>query len=109
MQVITTVRRTIHRHNLAGPRTRVVVALSGGSDSVALAYLLRELEAAGELTVAGLAHFNHQLRAQADRDEHFSESTAAAIGRPILVDREDVRLRAARERLSIEHAAHTAR
>jgi tRNA(Ile)-lysidine synthase len=107
--LITTVRRTIHRHNLAEPRTRVVVALSGGSDSVALAHLLRELEAANELTVAGLAHFNHQLRAHADRDEQFSVSTAAAIGRPILVAREDVRLRAGRERRSIEDAAHAAR
>jgi tRNA(Ile)-lysidine synthase len=107
--LITTVRRTIHRHNLAGPRTRVVVALSGGSDSVALAHLLCELEAAGELTVAGLAHFNHQLREHADRDEQFSVSTAAAIGRPILAGREDVRLRAGRERRSIEDAAHAAR
>jgi tRNA(Ile)-lysidine synthase len=107
--LMTTVRRTIRRHNLAGPRTRVVVALSGGSDSVALAHLLRELEVAGELIVAGLAHFNHQLRVHADRDEQFSVSTAAAIGRPILVDREDVRLRAGRERRSIEDAAHAAR
>jgi tRNA(Ile)-lysidine synthase len=109
MKVIVAVRRTIHRHNLAGPRTRVVVALSGGSDSVALAHLLCELEAGGELTVAGLAHFNHQLRADADRDEQFSVSTAAAVARPILTGREDVRLRADRERRSIETAAHAAR
>jgi tRNA(Ile)-lysidine synthase len=107
--LITTVRRTIGRHALAGVTTRVVVALSGGSDSVALACLLRELAAAGELTVAGLAHFNHQLRADADRDERFCMSLADTLGWPILVEREDVRARAEREHRSIEDAAHNAR
>jgi tRNA(Ile)-lysidine synthase len=107
--VIDQVRHTIRRHNLAGARTRVVVALSGGTDSVALAYLLRELEMAGELTVAGLAHFNHQLRAHAERDEHFCASLAETIGLPVLVECEDVRLRAERDRRSIEDAAHAAR
>jgi tRNA(Ile)-lysidine synthase len=107
--LITTVRRTIRRHTLAGATTRVVVALSGGSDSVALACLLRELAAAGELTVAGLAHFNHQLRADADRDERFCTSLADTMGWSILVEREDVRARAEREHRSIEDAAHIAR
>jgi tRNA(Ile)-lysidine synthase len=107
--LIDTVRRTIGRHTLAGAATRVVVALSGGSDSVALAYLLRELADAGELMVAGLAHFNHQLRADADRDERFCLSLADALGWSILVEREDVHARAGREHRSVEDAAHVAR
>jgi len=103
------IRRTIRRHELATPGTRVVVALSGGGDSVALAHLLYSLDKTGELTVAGAAHFNHQLREDADRDEEFCQSTAAALGWPCLVEREDVRARAARERQSIEHAARSAR
>jgi tRNA(Ile)-lysidine synthase len=107
--LLNTVRRTIRRHSLASPETRVVVALSGGSDSVALAHLLRELDAAGELSVAGVAHFNHQLRDDADRDEAFCRSMAAALGWPFVSDRGDVRARAAREDRSIEDAARTAR
>src|SRR5439155_23491425 len=63
------IRQTIRRHGLADARTRAVVAVSGGSDSVALAHLARELAAAGDLQIAGIAHFNHQLRLEADADQ----------------------------------------
>ncbi len=115
--LITTIRRTIRRHDLARSGTRVVAALSGGADSVALVHLLRDLETAGELIVAGLAHFNHQLRLEpdatgasaADRDEQFCVSLGGALGMPIFVERENVRERAERERRSLEDAAHAAR
>ncbi len=57
------VLRTIRRRALLAPGGRVVVALSGGADSVALVHLLRDLEADGHVRIAALAHFNHQLRA----------------------------------------------
>jgi len=109
MEVLERIRRTIRRHDLAQSGTRVVIALSGGGDSVALAHLLRELDRAGELAVAGVAHFNHQLRDEAGRDEVLSRSLAEALGWPFLAGREDVRARAVRERRSLEDAARTAR
>jgi tRNA(Ile)-lysidine synthase len=109
MKVIDTLRRTIREHDLANARTRVVVALSGGADSVALVHLLRELDAARELIVAGLAHFNHQLRDEAARDEAFCVELAAACDVPIFVQQEDIRARARKEGRSIEHAASAAR
>jgi tRNA(Ile)-lysidine synthase len=109
MMLIDRVRRTVRRHGLAGPETRVVVALSGGPDSVALAYLVRELAAAGALRAAGAAHFNHQLRATADRDERLSVALAESFDWPFVTEREDVLARARRERRSVEHAAHAAR
>ena len=109
MKVIDTVRRTIRHHDLAGPRTRVVAAVSGGADSVALLHLLRELETAGELIVAGLAHFNHQLRDRAAGDEAFCVAVAAACDVPIFVEREDVLARAEKDSRSVEHAASEAR
>jgi tRNA(Ile)-lysidine synthase len=109
MSTLDRVRRTIRRHGLAGAETRVVVALSGGSDSVALASLLHALDAAGELVVAGAAHFNHQLRAAADADERFCRDIADRFGWPLYAGRGDVAARAARERRSIEHAARASR
>jgi tRNA(Ile)-lysidine synthase len=109
MFLLDRIRRTLRNHDLASPGTRVVVAVSGGADSVALLYLLRELDTAAELIVAGLAHFNHQLRAEADRDEAFCSAMAAACGLPILIEREDVRARAVASQRSLEDAGSKAR
>jgi len=104
------VARTIRRHALLARGGRSLVALSGGPDSVALAHLLLELQAAGELTVAGFAHFNHQLRgADADEDESFCRGMAAALGLPIDVARADVRAAAREAGRSIEDVARELR
>jgi tRNA(Ile)-lysidine synthase len=87
----------------------VLVALSGGPDSVALFHLLRELDADGELALIGAAHFNHQLRDSADGDEAFCRDLAAHAGYDLVADRGDVRATAARDRRSLEDAARTAR
>src|SRR5262249_21370991 len=63
----------------------------------------------GALTLAGLVHFNHQLRPSADRDERFVRDLAASLGVAIYVDREDVAARARREKRSVEDAARAAR
>jgi tRNA(Ile)-lysidine synthase len=104
------VRRTIHQHTLVGDNARVLVALSGGPDSVALLYLLLELQEAGELTVAGVAHFNHQLRGvDADQDESFCRAMAGSLGLPIEVARADVRAVAREARRSVEDVARELR
>ena len=76
---------------------------------MALAHIVRDLEAAGELQVAGIVHFNHQLRETAGRDEQFSVGLAESFGWRVVVEREDIAARARREHRSIENAARTAR
>jgi len=107
--VLDRVRQFVGQHDLIGPDTRVLAAVSGGSDSIALVHILRDLAAAGELCLVGLAHFNHQLRSAADADEQFAAGVAASLGLPLAVDREDVAARAKRERRSVEDAARAAR
>ncbi len=87
----------------------MLVALSGGSDSVALAYLLAELAQRDELRVAGVVHLNHQLRPAADDEEAFCGELAARLGWPFRAGRADVAARARAERRSVEDAARAAR
>lgn len=103
------VRRTIRRHGLIPTGARVLVGLSGGSDSVALTLLLRDLAEHGEFSLVGVAHLNHQLRPASTGDETFCRVFAERIGVPILVETADVRGFAAQQGLSIEDAARRLR
>lgn len=110
MDVIEAVRRTVARYRLLPAGSRVAVALSGGSDSVALTLVLRDLAAAEGFQLTGLAHLNHGLRgAEADEDEAFCRALADRLGLAIEVERLDVAAAARDARLSIEHAGHEAR
>ena len=86
----------------------MLVGLSGGSDSVALAHLLLELAEAGDVCVLGLAHLNHQLRPSAERDEAFCRDLAERLGCRIVVEAIDVQS-CTSPRLSIEDAARRVR
>lgn len=103
------VRKTIERHALCPPGSRVIVGLSGGSDSVALLFLLRDLEENGAFTISGLAHLNHQLRTTAQRDEAFCRELAERLKLRIVVKSEDVKGYARGRRLSVEDAARRIR
>ena len=103
------IRRTIRRHGLLPPGSRVLVGLSGGSDSVALTRLLLDLAEHGGFTVAGLAHLNHGLRPSAARDDAFCREFARRLGLPLVVESAAVRDYAAAESLSIEDAARRLR
>jgi tRNA(Ile)-lysidine synthase len=64
----------------------VLIAVSGGADSVALLRGLNELKSPGARLVVG--HFNHRLRAdESDRDEQFVVDLAGKLGLPIEVQR----------------------
>ncbi len=110
MTLTARVLATLRRHDMLAPAGRVLIALSGGADSVALLLLLRELEQDGVLTIAGAAHLNHQLRgAEADEDEAFCAALAGGLGVPFRAERTDVAARARAQKRSIEDAARSAR
>src|SRR5690349_16343426 len=88
MPIVSAVETVIRRRALVPAGTRVAVAVSGGSDSVALFRLLLALEAPLGFSVAGLIHVNHQLRGvEADADERFCRALAEAHGRAAHVER----------------------
>jgi tRNA(Ile)-lysidine synthase len=88
---------------------RVLVALSGGPDSVGLLHLLRLLAGRGALELAGVAHLNHGLRAAAEDDERFCRKLADTLGAPIRTERADVRALAREWHTSLEDAGRRAR
>ena len=92
------------------PDDRIAIAVSGGADSVALAWILHELAPRASWQVAGLVHVNHGLRgAEADADEAFCRDLAMRLSWPIHVTSVDVRSHARARRQSLESAARTLR
>lgn len=88
---------------------KILVAVSGGVDSMVLLHLLHKLsnEQKWKLTVA---HLNHQLRGRSsDADERLVARTAKALHLPIVVERADVKKRAKASGISLEMAARDAR
>ena len=103
-------RATIARHDLIPPGTRVLAAVSGGADSVALALALARLAPERGFTLAAIAHLHHGLRgAEADEDQRLVQALAARLGVPCITAREDVAARAAESGESIETAARRLR
>ena len=101
---------TIRRHLLIPRGARVLAAVSGGADSVALALVLRRIAPELDATLAGLVHLNHQLRgAASDEDEAFVRSLALELDVPFLSRRVDVAQQAKDSRESIEAAARRVR
>ena len=99
----------IRKHELLRAGDRVGVALSGGSDSVALLRLLLELRK--ELgVVLSVVHLNHKLRgAESDQDQEFVSTLAAAHKLILHVTTAEVARHAAEARMSLEAAARELR
>jgi tRNA(Ile)-lysidine synthase len=95
----------------AGGRGRIVVALSGGMDSVVLTHLADQWTGArGRREDLLAAHLNHGIRGvAADGDEDFSRDYAARLGVAFAAEKTDVREIARKERLGVEEAGRMAR
>ncbi len=100
---------TIRRHNMLSGGERVIVAVSGGPDSMALLDVLVELREPLGLRLC-VAHLNHCLRGQeATEDAEFVAARADALGLPAKIGSADVAaLRQARGG-TLEVAARRAR
>ena len=95
----------IRIQKLLQPEERVLVAVSGGADSVVLAQLFRRRE-----QPFGIAHCNFCLRgAESDGDESFVRALAAKWGVPVFVQHFDTKKYAAENGLSTQMAARELR
>ena len=94
--------QTIQKHNMLTPGNRVLAAVSGGADSVALLYGLLELPMAPDLLVC---HVNHNLRGEeSHRDAEFVRNLCDSLSVPFFLRSVEVPCGA-----SLEEAAREAR
>ena len=117
MDAVENVRRVISAHDMVGADSPVLLMVSGGSDSTALAYIASELREEGVLGPLGIVHVNHKLRgAEADEDAEFVAKladllhigfTAAEVDVDAIAEAErgNVEAIARRERYAIAHEA----
>lgn len=99
---------TITRHELIVQGDAVLVAVSGGPDSLALLHLLAERASAWQLRL-GIGHLDHGLREESAQEVDIIRQIAANLSLTLYSERVEVRDLQARWRLSIEAAGRKAR
>ena len=103
-------RAAIAAHDLVAPDAAVLLMVSGGSDSTALAYLGAALREAGDVGPVAMLHVNHQLRGEdADADERFVAALAEALDIPLFICSIDIAAEAERSRENVEAVARRER
>jgi tRNA(Ile)-lysidine synthase len=84
MNIIQRVKRTIEERGLATAGTPVLLMVSGGSDSTALAYVAHELQKQQVIGPVAMLHVNHLLRgAASDADAAFVQRLAQLLEIPL--------------------------
>jgi len=111
--MLETIARYIERHHLLPESGEIIVAVSGGADSLCLLHVLHRLCGPGKRYPAlGLhvAHLNHKLRGDASAQDAAAVShLATAWGLPVTIGEIDVPALAHQEHRSLEDAARIAR
>ena len=107
--MICKVRKTVARYNMPVKGKRVVVALSGGADSMALLYALYSLRDEYCLSLEA-CHVNHGIRGDdAQRDEDFVRSECEKLGVKLNVFSYDVPTLAKERKLGLEECGRQVR
>jgi tRNA(Ile)-lysidine synthase len=106
--IMTAVRKALRGPAAPCAGEIVVVALSGGPDSVALTDALAESAGEAEIRVVA-AHLDHGLRAGSGDDAVFCAELCRRLGLPLRSGQADVRGRARREGGGLEEAARLER
>ena len=100
--------QNIQKHKLFTAGETVIVAVSGGADSVALLHMLYTHQA--DLGVNFyVVTVNHGLRPDAAADADLVQAMASRFGLPCITKQVDVMAWAKTEQIGIEHAARMAR
>ncbi|MCD6334737.1 MAG: tRNA lysidine(34) synthetase TilS [Candidatus Latescibacteria bacterium] len=107
--LLENVRDFMRRHRMAQSGEKVLVAVSGGADSVALLDILSRLQEELHIRLH-VAHLNHGLRgSDSDEDARFVEALCSDLGMPFTAGRKDVRAFVREQGFSLEEGARIVR
>jgi tRNA(Ile)-lysidine synthase len=108
-KILNTVRETVANYRMFKAEDSVLVAVSGGPDSVTLAHVMITLAKEYNLRL-GIAHLNHGLRKEAaDSDAAFVADFARGLNLTCFIEKKDVLAFQRTSHLSLEEAARKAR
>jgi len=80
MDIVEHVKKYCLENRLVKSGDKVLLAVSGGPDSIGLLYIFMKMRGSFNITLS-IAHFNHGLRGdESDGDQAFVEQTAQACG-----------------------------
>jgi tRNA(Ile)-lysidine synthase len=103
------IQESIRRRQFFCRGQKILVAVSGGLDSMVLLNVLHALAPENKWRLS-VAHLNHCLRGRSsDADESLVRRTCEKLSVPLFVERANVRQLARQQKLSIEMAARQAR
>ena len=105
------VKRFLERNKMLGDSRGIVVAVSGGADSVALLDILNQISSIDDSGPRlHIAHLNHKLRgSESDDDAAFVGRLGGRLGLPVTVTDAEVRLAAESAGRGIEEIAREMR
>ncbi len=109
-RLLENVRRLLCERAMLPPHARLLVALSGGADSVALLAAMYRLQEEFAIDRLAAVHIHHGLRGEeADRDEAIAKAHCERYGIPLYVRRIDVAAVAAQTHVGLEEAGRAVR
>lgn len=100
--------KTIRRYGMLSKGDKVLLGVSGGSDSVFLLHLLHALSEKYSLTLH-VAHLNHGFRREAEKEAIFVKGLAEGLGIPYTLRTINVPSYAKEKKLSRQEAAREVR
>ncbi len=109
--MIKTLAQELLAEGLLSQDDAVVVAVSGGADSMALLHLLLELNRTlGWKLRLHVAHLNHTLRGdEAEKDAAFVQAACDSLSIPCTIDRRDIAVLAEADSIGVEETARRER
>ena len=107
--MIDKIKSTIAKYNMLSSATKVVAAVSGGSDSMALLVALNSIRSEYGFELCA-AHVNHCIRGDdADRDELFVRNKCEELGVEVHIKRANVVKMASEQGIGLEECGRNVR